>query len=80
MTDATPLASEQITQGLKYFTAMKVCAVEHKRSHDVIGARGIAVMINKPRNEHREFAERQRADIRDTCLNAIAFSEQESEA
>lgn len=62
---------------MTYTAAMSVCAFEHKQNSDFIGARAIAVMINKPRNEHREFAESQRADIRDTCLNAIAFAEQE---
>jgi len=59
---------------------MNLCALEHKQSRDIIGARAIAVMLNKPRSEHREFADRQRSDIRDTCLNAIAFAEQESQA
>lgn len=65
---------------MTYNAAMNVCALEHKQSRDVIGARAIAVMLAKPRDEHREFAERQRGDIRDTCLNAIAFAEQESRA
>lgn len=61
-----------------YFAAASECAAMHRAHRDRIGADAISVMLSRPRPEHRKFANYQREDIRDVCLNAISYAEQES--
>lgn len=66
--------------GMSYRAAVHECLRVHRQQQDHIGADAISAMISRPRSEHRKFASYQKADLRDVCLNAVTYAEQEATA
>jgi hypothetical protein len=63
-----------------YRAAIHECIRTHREQGDMIGAHAISAMYSRPRSEHRKFADYQTQAVRDVCLNAVSFAEQESAA
>ena len=65
---------------MSYRAAIHECLRAHRQQRDHIGADAISAMYSRPRSEHRKFATYQKQAVRDVCLNAISFAEQEAAA
>jgi len=63
---------------MTYLAAVHECISAHAQHRDRIGADAISAMLSLPRSQHRKYAAYQRKDIKDVCLNAIEYAEQES--
>jgi hypothetical protein len=78
MTNPNP--SPELRTRMTYKAAIYECIRTHREQGDMIGAHAISAMYSRPHSEHRKFAAYQKQSVRDVCLNAVAFAEQESAA